>query len=183
MSDEQRDLEHWVFGQDNGTITLHTDVAGRAARTGHRLTIEIGEWSGQATTRDDEPVAITATIVVGSLRVVSGEGGLTPLTAPEKAVAQSNALKSLHAADHPEITYESSSINATSDGYRAEGTLTINGRSRPHVLDFARSADGTTVTASSVVSHGDFDLKPYSLMMGALKVADEVGVDISIVVA
>ena len=174
----------WEFGPDNGSITILTDVAGRAARTGHRLTIEMDEWSGWARTHDDEPTAFGGTIVVDSLRVVSGQGGLTPMTAPERAAARANALKSLHAGEHPQISYESSSITSTSDGYRADGTLRINGRSRPHglILTVTDSDDGRTVTATTTVSHADVGLKPYSLMMGALKVADEVGIEIRVAI-
>ena len=172
----------WSFGADDGSVTLHTGVTGRAARTGHRLTIVMKQWSGTAISRGDEILSLDATIVVDSLAVVSGEGGLTPLTGAEKMVARSNALKSLRADKYPEIAYESTSISKSADGYRAEGTLTIDGQSRSHDLEFtAESDDGRwAVTAESVVSHREFGVKPYSLMMGALKVADEVRVVIDL---
>lgn len=175
----------WEFGPSSGTITIHTDVAGRAAKAGHRLTIEMERWSGTATSRGDEPVGVQVTVAVDSLSVHSGEGGLTPLSGPEKLVARSNAFKSLQPDKYPDITFESSSIATTSDGYRADGTLTIHGKSRPHALEF-RAADtgsGWSITAETTITQTEFGIKPFSLMMGTLKVADDVRVDVDITVA
>lgn len=174
----------WTFSSTGGSIVVHTGVSGRAARTGHRLTIEMAEWSGAATTRDGLPVSAQASIVVDSLRVRSGEGGLTPLTGAEKSVARGNALKSLQHDKFPEIRYQAESFEAAPDGFRAHGTLTIHGRGRPHDLDVrvADHGDARVLTAETTVNQKDFGIKPYSLMMGALKVADEVRVEIEIVV-
>ena len=179
----------WEFSHDDGTVTVYTGVAGRAARTGHRLTIEATRWSGSATVDDDAPdgplpTALTASIEVDSLDVVAGEGGLTPLTGAEKTLARSNALKSLQADKFATITVECTTITKTPSGFRAEATLTICGHSRPHTLDFVVHADGgrRAIRAETTVSHREFGIKPYSLMMGALKVADEVRVVVEAVV-
>jgi len=165
-----------TFGPDTSDLTLRTGVTGRAARTGHRLTIGFTDWS--ATVDVDAPSQVAVRVAVGSLEVRGGEGGLTPMTAPERLVARANALKSLKADKYPEIVFSAQSATPDGDGYRFDGTLTIAGTSRDHSVRVVR--DGDRAIGSSRIGHGDFGLKPYALMMGALKVADDVEVEWSL---
>ncbi|MEP9394254.1 YceI family protein [Gordonia sp. VNQ95] len=168
----------WDFTADDGSVTAHTGVTGPAARTGHRLTIEWEKWSATAILDDDEPVSLAAHIEVDSLQVRSGEGGVTPLSGPEKLVARANALKSLKANKNPAISYRSASIAKTDNGYRIDGALTILGRDRSHPLEVTvtESAEGWEFGIDTTITQTDFGVKPYALMMGALKVADDVRV-------
>ena len=167
-----------TFGPDNGTFTLRTGVAGTASRAGHRLTIGFSSWSAAVAMDDDSPASVELTVDVDSLEVRSGDGGLTPMTPPERAVARLNALKSLKASKFPRISFVASDVSATADGYRLDGDLTICGTSRPHSVDVV--VDGSTVSSESSVKQIDFGVKPYSLMMGALKVADEVVIAVEV---
>ncbi|GAB98625.1 hypothetical protein GONAM_02_01480 [Gordonia namibiensis NBRC 108229] len=166
----------WEFTESDGSVVVRTDVGGRAARTGHRLMIAMRTWSASVTLTDLVPTNLKATISVDSLHVESGEGGLTPMTGAEKSLARVNALKSMDAEKYPEIAYEASTFRATDDGYHADGVLTIHGRSRPHALDLqvVETPDGWQISAESTVTQSDFGIKPYSLMMGTLKVVDDV---------
>ncbi|MBM7366787.1 YceI family protein [Gordonia hydrophobica] len=159
------------LGPDDGTLTLRTGVTGRAARTGHRLTIGFERWRAVVVI-DDAPASVTLTVDVESLQVLSGEGGLTPMTAPERLVARTNALKSLGSSRHPEIVFTADQVTPLDDGYRLVGELAIGGTTRKHTVDV--DSDDAVVRGESPVVQTDFGVKPYSLMMGALKVADEV---------
>jgi polyisoprenoid-binding protein YceI len=112
------------------------------------------------------------------LEVLRGEGGVTPLSAPERAVARGNALATLRPDAHPQIVY-SADVGQRRDGYLLIGELTINGVSRERTVPVSCGRQGrqTTFTVSATVRHSEHDLQPYSLMMGTLKVADEVRVD------
>ena len=160
------------LGPDNGALTIRTGVTGKAARTGHRLVIGFDRWTAAISYADDAPAAVRVSVDVESLQVLSGEGGLTPMTAPERGVARINALKSLKSSKFDEITFVADEASPTDGGYRFSGTLTICGTSRPHTVEV--SSDGVAVAGESPVTQTDFGVKPYSLMMGALKVADEV---------
>ena len=103
--------DSWELGPAEGTLSVHTDATGPAARTGHRLTIEMREWSATVSRSDGMPTGLSASVVVESLTVVSGEGGVTPLTGPEKSIARGNALKSLNASKAPTITYDAATID------------------------------------------------------------------------
>ena len=166
-----------TFGPGSGELTLHTGVTGKASRTGHRLTIGFDDWS--ATVDVDAPGAVQVRVRVDSLQVLAGEGGLTPMTPPERAVARANALKSLQAAKHPEIVFTAETAEPDGDGYRFAGRLTVAGTTRDHTVTVAPTGAGT-VAGQSVVTHRDHGLKQYSLMMGALKVADEVTVRLAL---
>jgi len=144
---------------------------------GHRLTIAV-DWQATVHWDSDEPVAVELTVDVGSLTVQSGEGGVTGLSGPEKALARSNALKSLDAKRFPHIRFQAGSIEKVDGGYRLDGSLEIHGTTRDREIDLhvADTADGWQMSCDAVVSHAEFGIKPYSLMMGAMKVADEVAV-------
>jgi polyisoprenoid-binding protein YceI len=121
-------------------------------------------------------VGATLTVEVGSLDVVRGEGGVTPLSGPEKILVRRNALRSLDAKRYPRITFEANGIDQTDDGYRLTGTLTILATSREQVVDVRTDDQGTNwwLSSDTTVRQSDFGIKPYSQMLGALKVADDV---------
>ena len=74
------------------------------------------------------------------------------------------------------MVFASSEIRATADRVDVVGELTIHGVTQPLSASLAL-ADGRA-TASIPVRQTDFGVKPYSLMLGQLKVADEVIVEI-----
>ena len=168
----------WSLSGTDGELYVNTGVTGRAAKMGHRLTIAMKDWRASVRWTDAEPVAVKLTVDVGSLEVLSGEGGVTPLSAPEKAMARSNALKSLEAQRFPEIRCEADDIAKTGDGYRLTGTLTIRGQRREHVVDLHVDdlGDSWRMSCETEVHQTDFGVKPYSMLMGAMKVADPVTV-------
>ena len=58
-----------------------------------------------------------------------------------------------------------------------QGELTLGGTTRPIAFDLAIGDDGK-VTGAAVVKQTEWGMKPYSTLFGALKVADEVRVEI-----
>ena len=168
----------WSLKGSDGELLIHTGVTGPAAAVGHRLTIAIRRW--QATTRwnSDRPVAAELTVDVGSLEVVRGEGGLTPLSGPEKILVRSNALRALNARRFPRITFAANTIEKLDAGYRLTGTLTIHGKARPQTVDVHTDdlGDGWRISSETVIKQSEFGVKPYSQLLGSLKVADDVSV-------
>jgi polyisoprenoid-binding protein YceI len=111
---------------------------------------------------------------------VQGEGGVTPLSGPEKALVRANALKVLDAKRFPQIRFDADDIEETRDGYRLTGTLEIHGRSNRHVVDVRVQdvGDSWQLSSDADVRQTEFGIKPYSMLMGAMKVADDVTVSI-----
>lgn len=173
----------WDLDQSDGELRIHTDVAGRAAKMGHRLTIAMNTWRATAWLVGDEPVAADLTVEVDSFRVVRSEGGLKPLAAAEKAVVRSNALRSLAAARFPRIRFHAADIEKTAaDSYRIAGTLEIRGAARECVVDVGREdvGDAWRFAGQVEVRQSDFGVRPFSLLAGTLKVVDTVTVAISV---
>ncbi|OBI77619.1 YceI family protein [Mycobacterium sp. E740] len=173
--------ETWKLDQSDGELTIRTGVQGRAAKMGHRLTIAMNAWHATVEWVDGEPTRVTLDIEVDSLEVLSGEGGVTPLTGPEKALARSNALKVLDAKRFPTITFETDDIEKNDDGYRLNGQLSIHGTTREQVVEVVttNTKEMWHISCEADVRHSDFGLKPYSMFMGAMKVADEVTIKFS----
>lgn len=173
----------WRVDSSDGELRVRTGVTGRAAKMGHRLVIAMNSWAVQVSRSGDRPVAAELTVEVDSLEVLTGEGGLTPLSGPEKTLVRSNALKCLHGDRYPRIVFRADDVAATDAGYRLTGVLTIHGRDRPHTVDVRVSdlGDSWRLECDSEVRQTAHGIKPYSMMMGALKVADPVTVSCSAV--
>ncbi|MEB3030574.1 YceI family protein [[Mycobacterium] nativiensis] len=191
------------FDESHGRLLLGTDVAGRAAKMGHRLMIAMERWQAAVSWSGARPTSVTLTVDVDALRVLRGDGGLTPLTPPEKALIRGNALKCLESAKYERIRFESNDIEPTDDGYRLTGTLEIHGRTKPHMIEVrvgpphepggsARLDGGEPklgpphepggswqVDGDSRVRQSDFGVRRFSMLMGAMQVADEVTVSFS----
>lgn len=167
----------WELDPSDGELLLTTGVTGPAAKMGHRLTIAV-QWRATVQWDGDRPVSVEMTVDVSSLEVLGGEGGVTGLSTPEKALARANALKTLQAKRFPQIVFRTSSIEPADHGYLLHGTLDLHGRSRDRVLEVEVEDLGEQwqMACRASVSHADHGLKPYSMMMGAMKVADEVAV-------
>jgi polyisoprenoid-binding protein YceI len=123
------------FSPAFGQLLVKTGVSGRASRIGHRLTIVMNSWQAAVSWTGDEPSAVELTVDVESLEVLRGEGGLTPMSGPEKALARANALNCLGAGRHPTISFRADDVERTADGYRLTGTLEIHGKARPRRID------------------------------------------------
>lgn len=174
-------METMTIGPNEGTLTLHTGVEGRAAKMGHNLIISMSDWSATATFDGSEPTEVSLRTAVSSLEVVSGEGGVKALTDKDKRTIKDSALDSLSASKHPEVTFQSRAVSAKGDGYEVDGDLTVAGTTSPCVVELSVQRTGGTATVEATVPivQTKFGVKPYSAMMGGLKVRDQVEVQIS----
>jgi polyisoprenoid-binding protein YceI len=77
------------------------------------------------------------------------------------------------------ITFTSTSVDVNDTKVKAEGSLSIAGQSRPVTLDLTATPDGRLSGRMTIVQ-SQFGIKPFSAMMGALKVKDEVEVNLDV---
>jgi polyisoprenoid-binding protein YceI len=135
-------------------------------------------WRATVHWSEDGPVSAELTVDVDSLEVVRGDGGLTPLSGPEKILVRGNALRSLNARRFPRISFAAKTIEKTDDGYRLTGTLTIHGKARTQVVDVRADdlGDSWRMSSETAIRQSDFGVRPYSQLLGSLKVADDVTV-------
>jgi polyisoprenoid-binding protein YceI len=168
----------WRLDASDGELLVRTGVGGRAAKIGHRLKIAMTAWRAAVWWAAGEPAAVELTVDVASLEVLRGEGGVTPLSGPEKVIVRSNALKSLDADQFPQVRFRADDIEKAREGYRLTGTVEIHGRARSRVIDLRVEdlGDAWRMSCEAVVCQSEFGVKPYSLLLGAIKVVDDVTV-------
>jgi hypothetical protein len=168
------------LGPDNGRIILRTSRAGLAARAGHDLTMEVTRWSAQVQVPDEDHGGVTAATIsaeldLGSLAIREGTGGAKPLTDRDRGEIKKTIAGIL---GDGEATFASSRIvRFGASGGAIEGTLTINGKSQPARLQITEPTPGR-YRGTATVQQTAFGLKPYVGFFGALKLKDEVVVEV-----
>ena len=168
----------YTLGPDDGTLSLRTGRTGAAAKAGHDLLIHVTAWEATLPAVED---AADTTIELdadgGSLRVQEGSGGMKALTDDDKAEIV-RAIDDEILKRQP-ITFRSTQVRPAADGsgLSVQGDLTLVGETRAIAFDLAVGDDGG-LSAVVVVKQTDWGIKPYSTLFGALKVADEVTVEI-----
>jgi polyisoprenoid-binding protein YceI len=137
-------------------------------------------WDITVTWSAGTPVAAQLVVDVDSLQVLRGEGGVTPLSGAEKAVARGNALKALQAKRFPQIEFHPETITGSDNSYRLAGPLRIHGvrRACEVAVVVADRGDQWQLTCRAEVRQSDFGVKRFSMMMGAMKVDDVVTVSL-----
>lgn len=165
------------IGPDNGSLILRTSRQGFAAQAGHDLTIVVTRWSGEVELAGDPAASkITVTVDTGSLSVREGIGGLKPLSDRDKREIAQTTRKVLRVDEHPEGRFVSASITANGAGGVLEGTLTLLGVDRPMRMEITDLGVGRFRATGRVVQ-SEYGIKPYTALLGALKLADPVDVE------
>lgn len=163
----------YAIGPEHDTLRLRTGRQGLAAQVGHDLTIEVTRWSGRVTVGDTPAdSSVQVTVDTGSLRVVEGVGGVTPLSEKDKGEIARNARKILNADRQPEATFRADTLDSTT---ALTGTLTILGRTNSLELRITELGD-SRFSAAGRVNQSDYGIKPYTALFGALKLADAIEV-------
>jgi polyisoprenoid-binding protein YceI len=163
------------IGPPHGRLVLCTSREGVAALTGHDLTIEMARWSGRLRFGVDRvATALSVTVDMGSMRVISGTGGIAPLSEQDKREIIRNARTILSVDRYPEGRYAADRIGEDA----VEGELSLLGRS--HRVRLAYRIDGERCRAFGTVRQSDYGIKPYGLLFGALKLADTVRIEVEL---
>lgn len=165
-------------GPDWGTLVLRTTRQGLVAQVGHDLTIEVARWSGTVVVGGNPAdSALDITVDTRSLRVLEGTGGVKPLSDRDRREILANAAKLLGADRAPTARFVSGTVTPDADGgVTVDGTLTLRGVDRPLVLQVAALGLGR-FRATGTVIQTDYGIRPYSALLGALRLADAVGVE------
>jgi polyisoprenoid-binding protein YceI len=164
------------LGPDDGTLSIHTGRTGAAAKAGHDLVIEVTAWQGTLRVGEDPAdTSVELEADATSLHVRQGSGGIQSLGDDDKdnirTTIDDDVLKG------QAITFRSTAVTGADGQLTVEGELTLAGTTRPLAFDLAVGDDGR-LSGAAVVKQTDWGMKPYSTLFGALKVADEVRVEI-----
>ena len=135
---------------------------------------------------DDATGAVTAELDPASLRVVcamrGGEEAPGLLGADDlQTIAATIARDVLEVRRYPVIRFRSSRLTMAAPGeagLRIDGTLDLHGTPRAVTIHAARQ--GGCYVAETTFHQPDFGIRPYSAMLGALRVAADVRVRMAI---
>jgi polyisoprenoid-binding protein YceI len=162
------------YGPENARLTIRTGRTGGAAKAGHDLLIEVESW--QATLDREAQPALTLTADSRSLRVLEGTGGIKSLSEGDKADIKKTIDKDV--LKGTPIEFRSTEVqDSPGGGLSVRGELSLGGRPAPVTFNLAIEENGR-MTGSATVTQSAHGMKPYSALFGALKVADDVQVEI-----
>jgi polyisoprenoid-binding protein YceI len=162
----------YVLGPDDGTLSVRTERGGAVAKAGHNLLMRVTSWDGVLEVGDESRVELN--VDSSSFKVVEGSGGMQSLDDDDKA----NIEKTIddEVLKRRAIGFRSTQVDETDAGLHVAGELTLSGQAHPVTFDLA-TADGR-LKGTAVVKQTDWGMKPYTALFGALKVLDEVKVEI-----
>jgi polyisoprenoid-binding protein YceI len=165
-----------TLGPDNAKLLIRTGRTGGAAKAGHDLVLEVTSWSATVDAgAEPSDSRLTLTADARSLQVLEGTGGIKPLGAKDKdsirKTIDDDVLKGTA------IEFHSTGVSPGADGgLLVNGELELFGRKAP--VAFALATDEGRLTATATINQTDWGIKPYTALFGALKVADEIKVEI-----
>jgi polyisoprenoid-binding protein YceI len=169
----------YKLGPGHGTLSVRTKRTGAAAKAGHDLVIHVTSWAATLEIGDGpaRTVVVTLDADAASLRVREGTGGMQALGEDDKASIHKSIDEDV--LKQQDIAFRSTEAQRSAEGGRiaVQGELTLVGKTRPVEFDLEIADDGA-LTGSAVIKQSDWGIKPYSILFGALKVADQVELEL-----
>jgi polyisoprenoid-binding protein YceI len=163
-----------TLGPGDGSLTVRTGKTGPAAKAGHDLLIEVRAW--QEAAGDPAATSMTLTADSRSLHVLEGTGGVGALGDEEKAAIRTSIDDDVLKGGT--IAFRSTSVTPQGDGgLHVAGELDLLGTTQPVEFVLATGEDGR-VQATATVRQTAWGIKPFSILFGTMKVADEVRVEL-----
>lgn len=181
MSEASWILDPQTLASGAARLELWTEKEGVLARAAHDLCLRAQE----ARLSLDPAGALEVAVPIRALRVQGQvkRGQVKPLSAKDHAEIEKNLQSAavLDAARFPEAVYRGT---CALSGERAEvsGELELRGQKRPLALQGRWRLDGEDAVASGEVRlrQSAWGIKPFSALMGAIKVKDELRVSWSL---
>ena len=164
------------LGPDNATLQVKTYREGMASKAGHDLVIDVTSWQATVTAGEDStPVGFELSADPRSLRVRDGSGGAKPLSDKDRGDIVKNIDKKV--LGRHSIDFRSAAVERPGGDGRLQvsGELEIAGTARPVSFVLSMSPDGQ-IEGTVPVKQSEWGIKPYTALMGALKVRDDVEV-------
>jgi len=145
------------------------------AKLAHDLVLTANQWSGTLNVDADNPAASSAALSIDarSIDIVEASGGIKGLSDKDrKDIGKNIDDKVLQTSKFSELTFQSTSVSGAEPNFNVAGDMTIVGNTRP--VNVTLAVSGTDVTAKTTISQKDFGIKPFSAMLGAIKLRDDV---------
>lgn len=167
--------------ESSGECQVFTFKDGLLSAVAHDLKIAVERWS---LTADSEAGTVSARFDLRSLRPVTamkdGQEARGALGARDLAKIGDTIQGSVLEVDKrgAEARFTATRLTPVGDGFRIEGELALAGRKRAIGADVRRVGDELVTEVR--LSQPDFGIKPYSAMLGTLKIKPEVVVRLAV---
>src|SRR4051794_13799678 len=144
---------------------------------GHDLLLHVTSWEATIELGGDGGTNVELEADGSSLKVIEGSGGVQALEDEDRENIE-QTIDDEVLKGQP-VTFRSNDVKPATDaaGLYVEGDLTLLEATRPITFYVAITADGG-LRAAAVVKQSDWGMKPYTGLFGALKVVDEVEVEL-----
>ena len=168
------------FDASSAECLVFTYKEGLLSALAHDLKIRVTKFRIDV---DERTRAIEARFDAASLRVVcamsEGVESRGTLSVENKREIEGNIVRDVLAArTYPEVRFVSTAVQQKGERYAIKGTLTLHGTARPLTVTARR--DGDRYVAEARIQQPDFGIRPYSAMLGTLKVKPDVSVRVSV---
>lgn len=165
----------YEFGPQNGKLVVKVFREGMAKKAGHDLIIDVNSWKATATIAENPAESsFSATADVGSMTVREGVGGVKPLSEGDKNDIKKNITQKILTS--PEVSFTSTAVQPNGDAATVTGDMRIMGKTAPASVKLAK--EGSKVKGNFSVVQSNWGIKPFQAMMGALKVKDQVEIEL-----
>jgi polyisoprenoid-binding protein YceI len=162
------------FDASSAECLVFTYKEGLLSAVAHDLQIRVERFDLDI---EQAPLAVRARFDAASLKVIRAEPDTLGESDKHK-IEQTIADDVLHVREHPTIVFASSTVTPEGDGFRIAGEITLHGRTRK--LAFLAAPEGDRMVATVPIHQPDFGIKPYSAMLGTLKIKPDVTVRASV---
>ncbi len=164
------------LGPHNATLQVKTYREGVVSKAVHDLVIEVTGWHATVTSgAGSTPVGVNLSADPRSLRVRDAHGGAKPLTDRDRREIAENINRKV--LGEQAIDFRSTGVErpAADARLRVIGELRMAGRIRPVSFEVGIGPDGH-VEGTFRLRQSDWGIKPYTALMGGLRVGDHVDV-------
>ena len=169
------------FDQSSAICWIFTYKEGVLSSLAHDLRINVTSFSISVGGKDH---FIDAHFDARSLRVdcAMENGRERPglLSASDRSDIDNNTIKDvLHTESHPDILLLSSSVRKEEENYLVKASLTLSGRTQ-EISFGVRKEDSKRYVADVRLHLPDFGIKPFSALLGAIRIKPDILVHIEI---
>lgn len=168
-----------TFTAGQAQCLIYTFKDGIMQKLAHDLKLSVGKLSvvvdGEQSVRGSFDASSVVTVCARK-DGADDPGGVSD--GDKKTIDDVVKTEILEIARHPEITFASTKVIRTDAGYAIDGDLTIKGKTRP--LTVAVKRDGARFVGEVEFDQRLFDIKPYSAMLGTLRIQPVVKIHIEV---
>jgi hypothetical protein len=164
--------------QDSAECFVFTYKEGLLSAVAHDLKIKVTRFQIDV---DERARTVEGRFDATSLRVVcamqNGKESKGTLSAEQKREIEDNIVRDvLAAAQYPEVRYVSTAVAGDDDELHVKGQLSLHGKRKATEVTVRKERAHYIATAR--VHQPDFGIRPYSALLGTLKVKADVEVHI-----